>query len=128
MLFNELNPPRLFEVGNTVKFNIKDCGSVSLEEDEQITFLTKSGGEYDVAKKKWGFYATPSLNGRLVDFNLRAVIIVNIITRRFFILLVEEGQEKEFEDYCIQEKLEVVLWLDSSEACEKFYSQIKNLK
>ena len=128
MLFNELNPPRLFEVGNTAKFNIKDCGSVSLEENEQITFLTKSGGEYDVAKKKWGFYATPSLNGRLADFNLRAVIIVNIITRRFFILLVEKGQEKEFEDYCIQEKLEVVLWLDSSDACEKFYSQIKKLK
>ena len=128
MLFKELNPPRLFEVGNTVKFHIKDCGSLSLEDDEQITFLTKSGCEYDVAKKNWGFYATPSLNGRLKDFHLRAVLIVNKITRRFFMLLVEEGKETEFEDYCNQEKLEVVLWLDSSEACEKLYSHSKKIK
>ncbi len=123
MLFKENTPPRLFEVGNAKKFNIKDCGLMKLEDDEQITFITNEGAEYDVAKKNWGFYATPSLNGRLESFNLRSVLIVNKITRRFFLLLVERGKEEIFEDYCTQESLEIVVWLDNNENCEKLYSK-----
>ena len=125
MLFKENTPPRLFEVGNAKKFNIKDCGLMRLEDDEQITFITNEGAEYDVAKKNWGFYATPSLNGRLESFNLRSVIIVNKITRRFFLLLIERGKEESFKNYCNQESLEVVIWLDNSENCEKLYSKLK---
>ena len=56
---------KTLEVGNKVKFNIKDCGSIYLKSDEQVTFKCEKGSEYDVTKKEWGYYATPSLNGRL---------------------------------------------------------------
>jgi hypothetical protein len=109
------DPPRLFEVGNTVKFMMRDCGTVRLEPDEQLTFTTESGAEYDVARKNWGFYATPSLNARLLQFGLRTVLVKNPIGR-FFVLLVEHKKDAEFDEYVRVERLEIVCWLDSSES------------
>ncbi|MDZ4252740.1 MAG: hypothetical protein U1A72_09245 [Sulfuritalea sp.] len=118
MKFEEKNPPRSFAVGNAVKFPMKDCGALRLEPDEQVTFVTESGGEYDVARKDWGFYATPSLNGRLEQFGLRGVLIRNRGTGRYFVLLVERGREALFDAYCEQENLAVIAWLDSSAALD----------
>jgi len=118
MKFVAKTPPRSFTVGNSVKFDMLDYGEVSLQPNEQLTFKTASGAEYDVAAKDWGFYATPSLNGRLEQFGLRCVLIRNRDTGRYFILLVESGKEVLFDNYCKQENLAVVAWLDSSEACE----------
>jgi len=116
--FDPKQPPRLFQVGNSVKFNMKDCGRIELEQDEQLTFVTPAGAEYDVARKEWGFYATPSLNGRLEQFGLRAVLIRNRGTGRYFLLLVESGKEVLFDAYCQQENLAIVAWLDCTAACE----------
>jgi hypothetical protein len=118
MKFEPQSPPRVFAVGNSVKFEMRDCGSVHLAPDEQVTFKTEAGAEYDVARKDWGFYATPSLNGRLEQFGLRGVLIRNTLTGRYFVLLVEHGREASFEDYLKQESCGVVCWLDSSAACE----------
>src|SRR5438105_15753607 len=71
------DPPRAFQVGRTEKIWIRDCAHISLEPDEQVTFLTGEGAEYDVARKDWGFYATPSLNSRLARFGLRGVLVRN---------------------------------------------------
>ena len=44
------DPPRTYEVGvNAVK--IKDCAHIELKPNEQVTFLTESGAEYDVTRK-----------------------------------------------------------------------------
>lgn len=118
MKFDRKDPPRLFEVGNSVKFNMKDCGTIALDDDEQVTFVTPGGAEYDVSRKDWGFYATPSLNGRLEQFGLRSVLIVNRGTGRYFLLLVEAGKEAAFDAYCQQENLAVVAWLDTTAACD----------
>jgi hypothetical protein len=118
MKFEAKTPPRRFIVGNSVKFDMLDCGEVRLQPDEQITFRAVSGAEYDVAAKDWGFYATPSLNGRLEQFGLRGVLIRNRDTGRYFLLLVESGKEALFDSYCEQENLAVVAWLDSTAACE----------
>lgn len=118
MIFNERNPPRVFRVGNRITFDMKDCGTIRLDADEQITLLTPNGAEFDVARKEWGFYATPSLNGRLRQFNLRAVLIRNLTTNRYFVLLVEVGKEPLFDLYCSQENLAVIVWLDSTDACD----------
>ena len=83
MKFEPKSPPREFEVGYDVKGVIRDCGTMRLAPDEQITFVTDDGGEYDLTRKEWGFYATPSLNGRLAGFNLRAVLVKNRIDRFF---------------------------------------------
>lgn len=108
------NPPRAYEVGRTVKLQMKDCGTVRLEPDEQLTFTTEAGAEYDLARKDWGFYATPSLNGRLQQFGLRAVLVKNMIGR-FFVLLVESGKEPLFDQYVAVEELCIIAWLDSAE-------------
>jgi hypothetical protein len=118
MKFSEKSPPRRFTVGNAVKLEMRDCGTLALDPDEQVTLLTESGAEYDVARKDWGFYATPSLNGRLESFGLRGVLIRNTITGRYFVLLVERGREDSFQAYMGRESLEAVAWLDSTAALD----------
>jgi hypothetical protein len=115
MKFEPKNPPRVFSVGSQVKVPLADCGTLSLAPDEQVTLITERGGEYDVARKNWGFYATPSLNGRLQQFKLHGVLIRNRNTGRYFIVLVEEGKDEEFGAYLNVESLEVISWLDTSE-------------
>lgn len=114
MKFEEKDPPRLFEVGNVDKFFMRDCGFLRMDPDEQVTLVTESGAEYDVARKDWGFYATPSLNARLTGFGLRAVLVRNPIGR-YFVLLVEAGKEGLFDAYMASERLTLVTWMDSQE-------------
>ena len=115
MKFEPKQPPRVFGVGFDKKGAISDCGSMHLLADEQITFTTEGGGEYDVTRKDWGFYAAPSLNGRLATFQVRAVLVKNRIDR-FFVLLVERGKEEAFDRYVASEPLTIVAWLDTTEA------------
>lgn len=124
MKFSEKSPPRRFAVGNDVKFEMSDCGTLALSPDEQVTLVTETGGEYDVSRKDWGFYATPSLNGRLESFGLRGVLIRNTKTGRYFVLLLEKGREKAFDAYMTQESLEVVAWLDSTEALDALRAKV----
>jgi hypothetical protein len=119
MKFDRKIPPRKFKVGNAERFEISDCGTMRLEADEQITFLTEASAEFDVVRKSWGYYATPSLNGRLTQFGLKAVMIKNQGTGRYFILLVERGHEQEFHEYCERENLAIVSWLDTDAALQK---------
>ncbi len=118
MKFTPQQPPRAFQVGPTGQINLLDYGKIRLEPNEQVTFTLPEGGEYDVARKEWGFYATPSLTGRLEQYGLRGVLIKNRATGKFFVLLVEKGKEKQFDDYCRQENLAVVAWIDTSSALE----------
>jgi hypothetical protein len=116
--FVPVDPPRVFEVGHDVKIPLKDCGRVELEADEQVTFTTPGGAEYDVARKSWGFYATPSLNGRLPRFGLRGVLVRNRL-EQYFVLLVERGHEAEFEAYHRSERLDIVAWLDDASVLDR---------
>lgn len=115
MRFDRKDPPRIYKVGKDIP--IKDCGNIALAADEQVTFVTEAGAEYDVTRKDWGFYATPSLNGRLEGFGLRCVLIQNRVSKRYFVLLVERGREASFEAYLEDEGLRIVHWLDTSESC-----------
>ena len=127
MKFEPKDPPRRFPVGNSVKFDMQDCGNLRLDPDEQVTCVTASGAEYDVAAKDWGFYATPSLNGRLEQFGLRGVLIRNRGTGRYFVLLVERGREEQFDAYCAQENLAVIAWLDSTAALDDLAAKLSAL-
>lgn len=118
MKFKKKAKPRKFTVGNLRKFELTDCGSVFLDPDEQLTFVLPSGSEYDVVRKSWGFYAMPSLNGRLQKYGLRTVLVRSTITGKYFILLVENGKENEFEVYLTQEACVVIVWLDSTANCD----------
>jgi hypothetical protein len=107
------DPPREFGTGHSI--NLHDCGQVDLDENEQVTFTTKHGAEWDVIRKAWGFYATPSLNGRLADHGLRAALVLNQ-ANKLFLLLCEKGREEEFESYLAGESSRLLSWLDSDEA------------
>lgn len=117
MKITPIDPPREFEVGFDKKGKIKDCARIELRTDEQITLTTERGAQYDVTRKSWGFYATPSLNARLVNFGLRAVLAKNRIGR-YFVLLVEKGFEDKFRAYVREEPLEIVCWLDTGHALQ----------
>ncbi len=118
MKFDPKVPARLFSVGSDRKVVLKDCGSLRLEPDELVTFTTDSGSEYDVTRKEWGFYATPSLNQRLQRFDLRAVLVKNRIGH-FFVLLQEKGKESFFHEYLVAEQLQIVCWMDTTENLQR---------
>lgn len=82
---------------------------MKLEPEELITFTTPDGGQYDVTRKSWGFYATPSTS-RLAKFGFQVVVVRDINGKRF-VLLVEEGHDQEFFDYLKLEGHEIVEWL-----------------
>ena len=115
MKIKENIPPRTFEVGMGEVARMSDCARIELQADEQVTFKTEDGHEFDVARKAWGFYATPSLNGRLKSFGLRGVLVKGP-TAKFFIWLVEAGKEEAFQRYLRQERHEIITWLDTDEA------------
>jgi hypothetical protein len=125
MRFDEKKPPRQYEVGSEKKFFMKDCGTLRLEPDEQVTFTTEAGGEYDLARKDWGFYATPSLNARLTQFGLHGVLVKNRIGR-YFVLLREAGREREFQDYIDVEQLEIICWMDDDASLQRLERAVKD--
>jgi hypothetical protein len=103
----QLDPPRSFSVGS---INIKHSANIELDVNEQVTFVTASGTEYDVVRKSWGYYATPSINGRLIDHGLCAVLVRNA-SGKIYLLLVEEQSKVEFDLYLEQEGLVIISWL-----------------
>lgn len=111
------DPPRIFKVGSDHKIQIKDCAHIELEPNEQITLFTENGAEFDVARKEWGYYATPSLNGRLKKHGLRAVLVKSPASL-FYVWLVEKGKEAGFQDYLNREGHVIISWLDDQESLE----------
>jgi len=105
------DPPRKYRSGLHNQIEINDCGEVHPESNEQLTFFTKSGKEYDVAAKDWGFYATPSMNGRLVKQGFKTALVRNS-RDQYFIMIVDKEMKKEFHDYLDEEKQVVEEWLD----------------
>lgn len=112
------DPPRVYTVGVRSPIQMKDCARIQLEPEEQVTFVTETGAEYDVAAKSWGFYATPSLNGRLCQFGLRGVIAKSP-GGRYYVMLVAQGKDDEFRRYLDEEGHSIVCWLDSQARLEE---------
>tara|TARA_Y100000992_G_C21048314_1_gene388302 strand:+ start:263 stop:601 length:339 start_codon:yes stop_codon:yes gene_type:complete len=100
---------RSFALQSKIKLTHK--ADIMLKNNELITFKS-NGSEYDVVKKDWGYYATPSLNKRLLSFNLRAVLVVSQKTGNLFVLLVHTKFKKKFSIYIKKEKLKILTWLD----------------
>ena len=109
------DPPRTYKVGTADAITIKDCASIELKPNEQVTFVTEQGSEYDVARTEFGYYATPSLNSRLCKQGLRALLVKNQIGR-FYILLVEDGKEDVLNQYLEREQMKITCWMDNDEA------------
>lgn len=120
MRIDVVTPARVFEVGRRGA-RLAHVADVRLDDDEVVTLKTDSGTELDVTRKSWGYYGTPSLNGRLRDFGLRAALAMGVPRDgadepRMYLLLVEDGREAEFAAYLEAEEMRVVAWLDSPQA------------
>lgn len=105
------NPPRTFKVGVDQAIEIKDCGDIHLEPNEQISFVNDAGARYDFACKEWGYYATPSINHRLKSEGFKTALIKNE-QNRLYLMVVHMDKLALFEDYCKTEKQELLEWLD----------------
>ncbi len=103
-------PPRRFSVGREGAITLTHCADIALEPDEQVTFTTAAGTEFDVVRKDWGYYATPSLNGRLPAHGLRPALVRS--GDKSYLLLVAEGAEPAFFAYLSDQHMEVIRWLD----------------
>jgi SAM-dependent methyltransferase len=115
MRIDSLDPPREFTVGQNGSIRLRHVANIELSPDEQVTFVTESRTEYDVVRKDWGYYATPSLNGRLRDHGLRGALVKGEVSGRLHLLLVEIGHEGAFLEYLLNDQLKVVAWLDTDD-------------
>ncbi len=126
MEFERLDPPRVFAVSSYgVTQSIEDHGRILLDPLQQVTFVTPGKSEYDVTRTEWGYYATPSLNGRLARFGLRAALVLSSYSH-LFVMLVEHGKEPEFLDYLTRDGQTLLTWLDQNTDVAKiaaFYQQ-----
>jgi hypothetical protein len=104
-----INKNRNFKVG-IKNIKIKEVAKILLKQNEMVTFVSGKT-EYDIVKKKWGYYATPSINSRLVKFNIKTCIIKSKMTNNSFIVLVQKNKMKDFNKYLSDEKCKVIKWL-----------------
>lgn len=104
------DPARRFTVKGVTLSHVAD---ITLEANELVTFkCDNDDSEFDVTAKDWGFYATPSVNGRLRDFGFKTALAQNVGTGLRYVLLVKEGKEREFEAYLADQDMTVLAWLD----------------
>ncbi|WP_417520140.1 hypothetical protein [Minwuia sp.] len=103
------SPPRVFRPAPGVA--ISDCGDLELAPDEQVTMVTRSGKRMDVAAKDFGFYATPSVNGRLRNEGFKTALVRNRIGQ-IYIMVVDVDRRGDFDRYCNSEQQTVLEWLD----------------
>ena len=103
------NKPRSFNFNDIL---IKDYGKIKLDKNEMVSFVTKSGKEYDFTSKDWGFYVTPSINGRLKKEGFKIAMVINKL-RNIYIMAVEKEKKKTilFKQYCTKEGIKILKWL-----------------
>lgn len=111
MKLERTNPPREFGVGKSGVI-LKHCATIELLHNEVVTFLTKDGLEYDVVRKSWGYYATPSLESRLDSNGFDSAIVRSKISGHHFVVLIEKKLLPQWRAYADAEDLEVVSWLN----------------
>lgn len=110
MKIKNIKPPRKFLVGKN-KIEILHKADIFLDDNELITLLTNKKNEYDIVKKDWGYYATPSINSRLKNNNFKTALVINE-KKQVFIMLIEKSKKQLFVKYLKKEKNRVISWLD----------------
>jgi hypothetical protein len=101
---------RKFYVGDEFPIQISLIKELPILPDQMITLVTENSKHLDITCKDWGFYATPSINKRLADQNLRVAISKNDQGRRY-VLVVDVEKLAAFEEYCRVQRQRVLSWL-----------------
>jgi len=90
---------------------ISDCGRIELLPDELLSLRTPSAKDYEISAKDWGFYATPSINGRLKKAGFKTALVKNP-QGKYFVMVVEEDKLNDFEAYLARDGQKLLEWLD----------------
>jgi hypothetical protein len=123
MDLTEINPPRVFTVGEP-PLELRHCADLELAPNEQVTLTSESGTEFDVVRKSWGYYGTPSLNRRLPDHGLRPALALS--HGAMFLMVVESGHEDEFAAYLDSQGMELIRWLDTDDAVAEAAERLRS--
>ena len=101
---------RKFKTGIT-DIVITHVADLKLKNDELITFKVNNKTEYDVTRKNWGFYSTPSINKRLLKYGFVSAITHNPYYGTYFMMIVEKNKKKEFIKYLKSQNMVLIAWL-----------------
>lgn len=121
MKLDTFDSPRQFPVGVS-NIKLSHVANIFLQPDEMVTFVREGNREYDVVAKDWGFYATPSIGGRLRRFGMRTALMRNIDTQNLFVVVVLTEKLNVFYQYLEEEHQEVIAWLDEAEGMDRLLS------
>ena len=102
--------PRNFLVSKKNNIYLKDVGKVNLGINENLTFTSSGSKKYEVCRKDWGYYATPSINSRLKKNGFKTALAKQ--KKKYFILLVDKKKISKFKTYCRIENYKIIKWLD----------------
>lgn len=119
MKIDILKKKRKFRVGYNKNITLSHVADLDLKTDELVTFISNNKKEqYDVTKKSWGYYATPSVNDRLKNYKFKTAIVKNK-NNQIYIMLIHSNKMILFKNYLKKEKCQVVSWLDKRSLVKK---------
>tara|TARA_A100001011_G_C14256113_1_gene820170 strand:- start:334 stop:675 length:342 start_codon:yes stop_codon:yes gene_type:complete len=102
--------PRSFLVSQKNNINLKDVGTVYLNDDEHLTITGNNKKIYEICKKSWGYYATSSINFRQKKNGFKTALVKQ--DRKFFVLIVDKDKRSNFKSYIKKENYKIIKWLD----------------
>ena len=76
-----------------------------------LSFVNSEGKEYDIVAKEWGFYATPSINGRLINQGYKTALVKNSYGK-YYIMVVDIDKLRIFKNYLTKDNQTLIEWLD----------------
>ena len=80
---------RSWNVGKKKNIKIYEKAKIELNQNEQIGFIDKNGSDiYEICKKIWGFYLSPSINKRLKNCVFVRIVTTRIYNNTFFRFVV----------------------------------------
>ena len=86
-------------------------GILQLDCNEQISLANETGSSYEVISKEWGFYATPSINGRMKSYGFKTALVINSKGQRYIMAVIED-RLTDFNEYLSATNQKVEKWLD----------------
>lgn len=111
MIINKKKNIRKFKVGKKKEITISEVAFIKLKANEQIVFCEKESN-YDFVKKDWGYYATPSINGRLKKEGYKSALILNN-EKKIYLTVVNKKKVNSFKKYCKTQNLKIYKWIDT---------------
>jgi hypothetical protein len=94
---------------------------INLLSDEQMT-LSYLYSNYDIAKKDWGFYVTPSFQDRCKKNNLLPALIRK--DKKFYFVLVNKKKINYFMIFLKIKKFKLSKWLNTNFYFKKYFIRL----